>query len=52
MNRYVVSAGVLASLMLSACSDEIYDVPGQDASGGRNVISLAGQINQEAVCRV
>ncbi|MDE6271039.1 MAG: fimbrillin family protein [Muribaculaceae bacterium] len=51
MNKYFVALGVAASLLLSACSEEKFDGPVQEADGlGR--INLAGQITQEAVSRV
>ena len=50
MKKYIFSAGILAALMLPACSEDIFEAPGQ-TNDGRNVISLAGQITQEAVTR-
>ncbi len=50
MNKYIISTGLLAAMMLGACSDERFDVPGQPTeNGGR--ITLAGSITQEAVTR-
>ena len=50
MNKYLIMAGVSASLLLSACSEEQFGVPEQDTAG-LGVISLAGQITQECVTR-
>ena len=51
MKKYIFSAGIVASLILSGCSEERFgaDDNGADA---RTVINLAGQITQEAVSRV
>ncbi|MDE6395179.1 MAG: fimbrillin family protein, partial [Duncaniella sp.] len=51
MKKYIFSAGIAATLLLSGCSEERFGVPGQDA-GELGVITLAGQITQEAVSRV
>lgn len=50
MNKYLIMAGISASLMLSACTEELFETPGQDTSG-LGAISLAGQITQECVTR-
>ena len=50
MNKYFISAGLVASLMFSSCSEDMFDVPGHDATD-LGVINLAGQISQECVTR-
>ena len=50
MKKYVISTGILTAMLLAACSEDAFDMPGQP-SGDRNVITLAGQIEQEAVTR-
>ncbi len=50
MKRYLYTAGIVAATMLAACSDINYDQSGQPADG-QNLITLAGQINQESVTR-
>ncbi|MDE6239589.1 MAG: fimbrillin family protein, partial [Muribaculaceae bacterium] len=50
MNKYFISAGLIASLMFSSCSEDMFDVPGHDATD-LGVINLAGQISQECVTR-
>ena len=51
MKKYVISTGILTAMLLAACSEDAFDMPGQP-SGDRNVITLAGQIEQETVSRV
>lgn len=50
MNKYIVSTGILAAMLLGSCSDERFDVPGGNAEKGDR-ITLAGSITQEAVTR-
>lgn len=51
MKNYLLYFGVLGSLMLSACSEDRFDDPGQ-LTEGAGVIRLSGQISQQAVSRV
>ena len=51
MKNYLLYFGVLGSLMLSACSEDRFDDPGQ-LTEGAGVIKLSGQISQQAVSRV
>ncbi|MDE6396631.1 MAG: leucine-rich repeat protein, partial [Muribaculaceae bacterium] len=51
IKKYIISGGILASFMLSACNEDPFDIPAP-VPGEGNIISLAGQITQEAVSRV
>ena len=51
MKNYLLYFGVLGSLMLSACSEDRFDDPGQ-LTEEPGVIRLSGQISQQAVSRV
>lgn len=51
IRKYIISGGILASFMLSACNEDPFDLPAPTPGEG-DIISLAGQITQEAVSRV
>lgn len=51
MKKYFLYFGILASLTLSACSEDRFDDPGH-LTEEAGVISLSGQITQAAVSRV
>ncbi len=50
MNKHIIIFGLMGALILSACSEEMFDSPGGESSD-KNLITLAGQITQECTTR-
>lgn len=52
MKKLIFPTAVIAAFTLSSCSQELFNVPGQEEADNSGRIQLAGEINQVATTRV